>query len=193
MSQAEVDRIVAVGSANAHLVHQGSFYSWGGSKHFGLTTGGRNEITFRQNYNQAVGHGANGGPGLYLSTNLYDSASYCSTTNGVLLQVDMPDNMPYISALNHAIMNQLRNGHPSVNAQALYRNGQFMPPILLNHSGTWHCLKTTRGVGIRLFDGRGCPVVDIQNAVNQLRNGQMNVALNVLLSQLRADIRALIH
>lgn len=193
MSQAEVDRIVAVGTANAHLAHQGSFYSWGGSKHCGLTTGGRNETLFRQNYNQAVGHGSNGGPGLYVSTNLYDSASYCSATNGVLLQVDMPETMPYISALNHAIMNQLRNGNPSVTAQMLYRNNQDMPPILLNHSGTWHCLKTTKGVGFRLFDGRGCPVVDIQNAVDRLRNDQMHVAVNVLLSQLRADIRTQIH
>ena len=193
MSQAEVDRIVVVGAAFANQAHTGSFYSWGGDNHLNLTLKGRDEQQFRQRYNQAPGGGSNAGPGLYISTSLSDSANYCPNTNGVLLQVDVPDTMPYICVTDHVIMNQLRNGVPAVNTQMLYRNGADTPPILLNHTATWHCLKTTKGVGFRLFDGRGSTAATIQNALNAMRTRNQHVAVNVLLGQLRADMRAQVH
>jgi hypothetical protein len=194
MSQAEVDRIVAVGKAYSRdLALLGSFYSWGGENHNTLTLGGRNEEQFRQRYSQAVGGGANAGPGLYLTTSLYDSSDYCPAANGVLLQVEMPDDMPYVRISHAPTMNALRTGNPPVNTQMLYRTGADMPPVLVNHAGTWHCLKTTKGVGIRKFDGRGSDAVTIQFALDWLRGAGRNAAVAVLLGQLRADMRAQVH
>lgn len=193
MSQAEVHRIVAVGTAHAHLAHPGSFYSWGGDGLLSLYMNTRDEARFRTLYNQPVGGGANSGPGLYISTRLHDSASYCPDVGGVLLQVDVPETTPYISVSNHTIMNMLRQGVPAITAQMLTRNGADMPPILSNHAGTWHCLKATRGVGMRLFDGRGSQIAHIQHVVDTLRNELRYAALAVLLVQLRPDRRAQIH
>jgi hypothetical protein len=193
LSQAEVDRIVAVGKQFTHLCPNQSFYSWGGEGLVGLTTGGRDEIAFRTRYNQAVGGGANAGPGLYITTSLYDSSEYCPGANGVLLQVDLPDGIPYLRITDHATMNALRTGNPAVNAQMLYRQGPDCPPVVVNHAGNWHALKTTKGVGFRIFDGRGSNAVTIQAALNWLRQHNRNPAANVILGQLRQDMRALVH
>jgi hypothetical protein len=193
MSQAELDRIVAVGKIYTALCPNASFYSWGGERHADLALNGRDEARFRIAYNNAVGGGANAGPGLYITTSLYDSSEYCPALNGVLLQVDLPDGIPYIRITDHATMNALRTGQPAINAQMLYRQLPDIPPVVVNHAGTWHCLKTTKGVGIRKFDGRGSNAVVIQNALNQLRQVGRLAAANVLLGQLRADMRALVQ
>ncbi len=194
MSIQEVNRIVAVGNQHANQVPApGIFYSWGGDNHLALTLSGRDEALFSQRYNQPVGGGSNAGPGLYLSTNLYDSSDYCPGNNGVLLQVDMPDRIPFIDSSNHQTMNALRTGVPPVNGPMLYRNGADKPPILLKFTQTWLCLKTVRGVGFRKFDGRAHTAPQIQNALNELRRLNRHAAVNVLLGQLRADIRSQVH
>jgi hypothetical protein len=193
MSQAEVNRVVAVGKTYSAAMPNGNFYSWGGANHLGLTHGGRNEMLFHANYNQAIGHGSNAGPGLYVTTSLHDSADYCPAMNGVLLQVEMPDDMPYISVPNQVTMNQLRSGVPTVNTQMLYRQSPDIPPVLVHFTGNWHCLKTTKGVGFRLFDGRGSNAIAIQAGLDRLRQDGHGVAAGVLLAQLRADVRALVH
>lgn len=192
MSQAEVNRIVAVGKQYTNLCPNQSFFSWGGDNHLTLSLGGRDEALFHQRYNQAVGGGSNAGPGLYVTTSLTDSASYCPAMNGVLLQVDMPDGIPYIRVSDVNTMNALRQGQPTVNTQMLYRQNADIPPVLLNHAGTWHCLKTTKGVGFRKFDGRGVTVPNIQLAVNTLRVG-FPAAAAVLLAQLKPEVRVQIQ
>lgn len=193
MSQAELDRIVAVGKQYTNLCPNASFFSWGGDNHLTLTLSNRDEALFHQRYNQAVGGGSNAGAGLYITPSLYDSGDYCPAINGVLLQVDLPDGIPYIRITHMPTMNALRQGNPSINTQMLYRQNPDIPPIALNHAGTWHCLKTTKGVGFRKFDGRGKTVADIQHGLDQLRQRNYPSAVAVLLAQLRADVRAQVH
>ena len=193
MSQAEKDRIVAVGKAYSANMPAGNFYSWGGDNHRSLTLGGRDEITFHTHYNQAVGGGSNAGPGLYVTTSLSDSAEYCPATDGVLLQVEMPDGMPYINVTDAVTMNALKTGNPKVTGMMLYRQSPDIPPVLVRFSPTWHCLKTTKGVGFRLFDGRGSSATIIQAGLDRLRQDGRPIAAGVLLGQLRDDIRAQVH
>ncbi|MBM7066672.1 hypothetical protein [Actibacterium sp. 188UL27-1] len=193
MSQAEIDRIIAVGlENNSAIPNRGIFYSWGGDNHLAHTLSGRNEAIFHQRYNQPVGGGSNAGPGLYISTSLYDSADYCPTDgSGILLQVDMPalPTMPYIRTTHIATMNALRRGSPRITTPMLFRNGPETPPILLQYAKTWHCLKTTKGVGLRKFDGRAHSAPDIAHAVRTMRNAGNTAAASVLLSQLRDEMR----
>jgi hypothetical protein len=193
MSQAEVNRIVAVGKAHSANMPGGNFYSWGGGNHLGLTMSGRNEMLFHTKYNQAVGHGSNAGPGLYVTTSLYDSAEYCPAEDGVLLQVEMPDAMPYVSVTDATTMNDLRSGNPRVNTAMIYRQSPDIPPVLVHFAANWHCLKTTKGVGFRLFDGRGSSATIIQAGLDRLRLDGRDVAAGVLLAQLRDDMRAQVH
>jgi len=171
----------------------GNFYSWGGENHRALTLGGRDEALFHSRYNQPVGGGSNAGPGLYVTTSLYDSAEYCPAQDGVLLQVEMPDGMPYISITDPVTMNELRSGNPRINTAMIYRQHPDIPPVLVHFAGNWHCLKTTKGVGFRLFDGRGSNTTTIQAALDQLRQDGRVVAAAVLLAQLRSDISAQVH
>jgi hypothetical protein len=193
MSQVELDRIVAVGRTYSNTIPAGNFYSWGGNNHLGLTIGGRDEALFHTRYNQAVGGGSNAGPGLYITPSLFDSGEYCPAQNGVLLQIEIPAEMPYIRVTHAATMNALRNGNPRIDTQMLYRQNPDIPPVLVNFSGSWHCLKTTKGVGFRLFDGRGTNALVIQQGLDRLRQDGRPIAANVLLSQLRNDIRGQVH
>jgi hypothetical protein len=193
MSQAEVNRIVAVGKARTANMPAGNFYSWGGDNHRSLTLGGRDELLFHSRYNQAVGGGSNAGPGLYVTTSLFDSAEYCPGANGVLLQVEMPDGMPYVSVTDPVTMNDLRTGNPRINTAMIYRQSPDIPPVLVHFAGNWHALKTTKGVGFRLFDGRGSNATTIQAGLDRLRQDGRAIAAGVLLAQLRDDIRAQVH
>jgi hypothetical protein len=193
MSQVELDRIVTVGRAHTHLTPHGSLFSWGGDNHHTLSVSHPDEALFHQRYNQAVGGGSNAGPGLYVTTSLYDSAEYCPGAGGVLLQISLPDGIPYISVTNNAIMNLLRTGVPAINTQMLYRQNPDIPPVLLHFAGNWHALKTAKGVSFRLFDGRGSDAVTIQHALGQLRQVNRHAAVAVLLGQLRPDIRGQVH
>ncbi len=193
MSQAEVDRIVEVGKLYSNLCPNASFYSWGGDRHEMLALNGRDEARFRASYNNPVGGGANAGPGLYITPSLYDSAEYCPGPDGFLLQVDLPDGIPYIRITHAPTMQALRTGNPAIQPQMLYRQLPDIPPVCVNHAGTWHCLKTNKGVGFRKFDGRGSTSVIIQHALDELRRVNRLAAAGVLLGQLRPDMAALVH
>jgi hypothetical protein len=193
MSQAELDRIVVVGKLYSHLNTYGSLYTWGGDRLENLVINPRDEARFHAAYNQAAGGGANAGPGLYVTPSLSDSSEYCAAVDGVLLQVDVPDGIAYIRTSNQPTMQALRTGNPAIQSLMLYRQMPDIPPVLLNHAGTWHCLKTCKNVGFRKFDGRGVATHIIQNALDAIRLANRPVAANVLLAQLRPDARALVH
>ena len=111
MSQAEIDQIIAVGLENAgDIPNRGIFYSWGSDAQLLQALNGRAETITQKHYNPPMGGGANGGPGLYISTSIAEGAASCPTDGqAVLLQVEMPPNqtMPYIRTTHIGTMTAL--------------------------------------------------------------------------------------
>lgn len=185
----KTDHIEAIAKANGGTVPNGGLlYSWGGDNHHTLATFKPSENVFSTRYNQAQSGGARGGPGLYLSTNIYDSADYCPATGGVLLEVTIRDNTPYIDSQDRDVMKDVK-AEAGVKAQDLYANGDDKPKILLRYDRTWFALKTLRGVTFRFFDGR-----TFRNEMHELkaqyahlhRDGR-TAAKAVLKKQMRDD------
>lgn len=193
MSREEIEKTVRIGKLySKDIPNGGILYSWGGdhhdkhADHLTLIMNARDQVRWREYFPQDSSGDAVAGPGLYLSTNLHDSSSYVATTGGILLQADMPEKMPYIRFNHQPTMRALRADPHPVNMPKLARGGDNVPPILYNYTGTWHCLKTPRGVGFRKFDGRGHDVSFIQDQIPKMTR----LAREVLKSQLRDDIKA---
>jgi hypothetical protein len=132
----------------------------------------KNDDQFQQRFNQETRGGSNYGPGLYVSSKLDDSAEYCGEGNeGVLIQVVLPgQDTPYISFTDQAIMQELRQGNPSVIRQDIDRQFPVMPSILVHATGTWYVLKTQEVILFREFNGEGSNIVEIQAALDAIKS-----------------------
>jgi hypothetical protein len=177
-------RIEAVGR-NHSAAAPTFLYSWGARRKLNELMTLNTDAAFHQRYNQKLGGGANNGPGLYVSTSLSSSADYCDPADGVLIQIVIPHNIPYISLTDSGTMNELKQGTPKVIAMDINRQNPLIPSILLHTTGDWYCLKTGL-VQFREFNGTGSNTAVIQQALTTIKLDHMKKKAHpVLLSQLR--------
>lgn len=182
--------------AAAHEATEDALYSWtNGDRGRHLCDNYNDEAWFLQNYNHARDGNHMGGPGIYLSTSMTDTAEYGNEVGGCLIQVSVPDRIPWINALAPACMHTLRTGNPAVTAQHIYLHDAqanervHRPPILFGYQGNWYCLKTTKGVNFRYFDGRGKTVQELTTAYTTLKNSRYRNAAATFYNQLRDSER----
>jgi hypothetical protein len=164
-------RIEKVAMDHAHDLKVTRFYHWGGMKEgntlWKLLNNGVTEGDIQGLVVGKPSQTERAGPGLYLSSLIYDSADYCDNTGGkvgCLVEVTVTKGaIGYIDLVdrNTRVSKELKSGSPKVNVEDVYSQGA---KILCRYVGTWYCLKTIENVTFRLFDGSGHKIQKLAEA-----------------------------